>query len=118
MSHIQAYWAAVKEQAAAMSDEYYYLVSVHNPARCVVGGSVVQVSKQKAAELLVETTHRIATDEEVAAYLAHEEQQRAKYAEIEQQRRVNLAGYYSNAAATDAASQKHQSQKPKAKTTE
>jgi hypothetical protein len=113
MSQIQAFWAAVKEQTAALSEDFYYLISVDNPTRCVVGGSVVQVSKQKAAELLVAKTHRIATDEEIAAYLKYEEEQRAKYAEIEQRRLMNFAAYNPNALF-----QKPQAPKPRAKTTE
>ena len=91
--NIRAYWAAVRKETEALTEPFYYLMSVEDPTRGLVGGVVVQVTKDAAAQALVKKTHRIATPEEVAASQKTEAAKREEYAEAER-RRMALLPFY------------------------
>jgi len=93
MLKIREFWAAVHEQAAALPEDWYYVISVDDPSRCVVGGVVSQVSRQTAAELLTSRTHRLATEEEIERHLRHEQEERERYMEAEQRRMMQFQAY-------------------------
>lgn len=88
--NLKQYWAAVVEQRAALSEDFPFLTSVHDPSRGYTGGSVVQMSKEAAAEALVKNTHRLSTAEEIEAYRKNEEAQRAHIEEMEMKRLAML----------------------------
>jgi len=58
--------------------EFLYVVSVEDKFRRITGGRMVQVSRSIAAALLDAGSHRIATDEETAAFEAEQEHKRLK----------------------------------------
>ena len=93
MLKTREFWAAVREQAAALPEDWYYVISVDDPSRCVVGGAVSQVSRQAAAELIVARTHRLATAEEIEQHLRHEQEERERYMEAEQRRIAQFHPY-------------------------
>ncbi|CAB4130813.1 hypothetical protein UFOVP130_36 [uncultured Caudovirales phage] len=87
--NIKAFWAAVRHEAEALTDEFYYLMSLTDPTRGLVGGVVVQASKATAAQALVQKTHRLATSEEIAAWDAAETEKRKGY-EAQEAKRMSL----------------------------
>ena len=92
--NIKAFWAAVREHSAALTDEFYYLMSLTDPTRGLVGDVVVHVTREAAAKALVQKTHRLATPEEVAAWEAAERKKRAGYEESEQRRLMQTVPLY------------------------
>lgn len=88
MTNIREYWAAVRRETANLP-EFPWVTSLDDPSRGMVGGCTTQVSRETAGELLVQKSHRIASEEEVAAFWKRCEEQAAKYAEIERKRLLN-----------------------------
>ena|SRR5579884_3598478 len=58
--------------------EFLYVVSVEDKSRGIMGGRMTHVSRGIAAGLLDAGSHRIATDDEVTAHEAQEEEKRLK----------------------------------------
>lgn len=94
MSNVAAFWAAVKREASGISEPFAYLMSLDDVSRGMVGGVVCHVSREKAAECIVNKSHRLATEAEIDAYLKAEEKRGREYAEIEA-RRLMLNPAYS-----------------------
>ena len=56
--------------------EFVWLMSIEDATRGMTGGRMAQVGAQSAAQRLHAKSHRMATDEEIAAHLAKEDQAR------------------------------------------
>ena len=85
MADIRGYWAAVKREMVALPD-FPWVMSLDDPSKGMKGGCVSQVSRETAGELLVQKSHRIATEEEIAGFWKRCEDEAKKYAEIERRR--------------------------------
>lgn len=76
----QAYYAELKKQVAALDEQFpqgfCLLTSVANRDKGTVAGNTCEVANDNAARCLVEGTHRLAAQEEVADW--HEHQERNK----------------------------------------
>lgn len=76
----EAYYAEIKKQTAALAEQFpqgfCLLTSVANRDKGTVAGSVTEVANENAARCLVEQTHRMATDDEVAAWQDHQDRNR------------------------------------------
>jgi guanylate kinase len=68
------YFARLREHRAALEKQFpdgtLYLTSVQNAEKGTSEGSVAIVSTDVAARCLAESTHRIATDDEISAFKA------------------------------------------------
>ena len=88
----EEYYAAIRAQRVALDEKYpaghCHLTSVANRNKGTVDGSVTEVANDNAARCLVEATHRLATDDEVAEW--HEHQQRN--AQASQSKEFELRG--------------------------
>ena len=73
MADLKKYWQALRAIEESLP-EFVWLVSVDNPAKGQVGGSMVEVAAALAAKLLYTKSHRPATEEETQAHLAQQEQ--------------------------------------------
>ncbi|HZT32683.1 MAG TPA: hypothetical protein VFA33_22525 [Bryobacteraceae bacterium] len=74
----EEYYGAVRQQTAALNERFpqgfCYLCSIANRDRGTVDGSVTEAANDNAARCLVERTHRLATDDEVAEWHGHQQQ--------------------------------------------
>ncbi|MDE2103012.1 MAG: hypothetical protein KGL39_37555 [Patescibacteria group bacterium] len=86
MADVKAFWGAVKETASRLPDECYYVVSLEKPSRGITGGTICHVTRECAARLLVEETHRLAEPAEVQKYLAAQEVAAGENAKKERER--------------------------------
>lgn len=92
--NLKEYWAAVNETAAKLPPgDSLYVTSIDNRrfAGGVRGGVMCEVLRKKAAELIVQGTHRISTAEELAAYQAESKTRAEEIADKEYQRKQNFA---------------------------
>ena len=95
MSQAKRFYDLVREQRMKLADtgkEYFFVTSQEAPQQNVTSGAVFEVSRDIAAELLVKGTHRLSTEEEVAASHKADEERRAEYTEIER-KRIELLGF-------------------------
>lgn len=72
MNDTREYFAAVRDLEAKIEPDFVFMVSLDRPRRHMKGGVVVEVSRRKAAELLADETHRLATAEESEAERANQ----------------------------------------------
>ncbi len=79
MFEIRDYWRQVRTVEASL-DADVYLMSIGDPLRGLVGGSVAQVGRESAARLIVEKKFRLATAAEITA---HHEAARGKQEGLE-----------------------------------
>jgi hypothetical protein len=86
MVNLRRHWAAVRDAAAQIPDEFVYVISLDDPSRGCVGGSIAHVSRDVAARLIVDKTHRLAEKDETSAYLKQEEEKRRGYIRTEERR--------------------------------
>jgi hypothetical protein len=88
MNNIQSYWAdvraeeasvrkAISEQPSQPTDDSVFITSVKNRRANTVPGDVVLVTIPLAGKCIVEQTHRLSNDEEIAAYRAEHARRRA-----------------------------------------
>jgi hypothetical protein len=94
MLDIKRHWAAVREAAAQIPEEFTYVISLDDSTRGCVGGVVCHVSREVAGRCIVEKTHRLATKEEIAGYLKAEEERRRDYMASERRRMQMLPFAY------------------------
>ncbi len=73
MADLRKYWQELRSIEAGLQ-EFVWLMSVANPPKGQVGGSMVQVAAALAAKLLYAKSHRLATDEETEAHLSQQEE--------------------------------------------
>jgi hypothetical protein len=82
MPNINEYWAKVRELREKLKEQYpdgyCFLVSMHKLDKNTKGGIIVQVSVDRAAELLADDTHRPPTKDELAAYQSAQERERER----------------------------------------
>ena len=86
MADVKAFWGAVKETASRLTEDCYYVISLDKPSRGVTGGTICHVTRESAARLLVEETHRLAEPAEVQKYLSAQETAAVEYAKKERER--------------------------------
>lgn len=89
---VTRYWVLVrtKREELAERGQFHFLVSIDDPQKNTTGGTIIEAETAIAAECLVRGTHRLATDDEVAAYRAEEERRRQEILEAERRRREEL----------------------------
>jgi hypothetical protein len=73
MADLRKYWQELRAIEAGL-EEFVWLMSVANPSKGQVGGSMVEVAAALAAKLLYAKSHRLATDEETEAHLSQQEE--------------------------------------------
>lgn len=69
---IKQRWAEIHAEAATIAAPEVYVVSKSRRDKFVQAGKVFKVKRILAAKLLVEDTHELATEEQIAAYDAAE----------------------------------------------
>ncbi len=67
MPDLRKYWEEIRAIEKTLSD-FVWLMSLDNPSRGQVGGSIAEVSGNTAAKLLHARSHRLATDDEIGAH--------------------------------------------------
>jgi len=67
-----------EELAKANPSGFLYVISLDSLERNSVGGSICEVSIADAARLMIEGTHRVTTEEELAAYRAQQDAVRVR----------------------------------------
>jgi len=87
---ISEYWAGVRESAVGLPEETW-LISLDNREKGSTSGRVVQATRDTAAKLIFERTHRVATENEIRAYLSEQEKVREGILEAEYQRKQHFA---------------------------
>jgi hypothetical protein len=84
---LQAYWAGIKQQRAALDVAYpcgsVTLVSIANADKGTVAGNVTEVANDNAARCLAEGTHQIASEEDIEGWKARQEDNRRLSSEVE-----------------------------------
>lgn len=71
MRDLRAYWQEIRALEKSLP-QFVWLMSLDNPKRGMVGGRMAEVGAEQAAPLLHAGSHRRATDEEIDAHLARE----------------------------------------------
>ena len=109
MADVKMYWALVAEQRAKLlnslgvspgnlsradiahiatsSDRAVFIISVDRPLEGINGGSTCAATVEIAARRIVEATHRLATEEEIANFHADQRKRERLCAEIEHRKR-------------------------------
>ena len=75
MRDLRQYWQEVRTLERSLP-EFVWLMSIEDAKRGMVGGRMAQVGAAQAAQLLHANSYRKATEEEIAAHLAKEDQAR------------------------------------------
>jgi hypothetical protein len=75
MADLKQYWQEVRALERSLP-EYLWLMSIDDAKRDMVGGRMAEVGAAQAAQRLHARSHRMATDDEIAAHLAKEDQAR------------------------------------------
>jgi hypothetical protein len=75
MRDLRQYWQEVRALERSLP-EFLWLMSLDDAKRGMVGGRMAEVAAAQAAQLLHSRSHRMATDEEIAAHLEKEDQVR------------------------------------------
>jgi hypothetical protein len=77
MRDVKQYWQEVRALERSLP-EFVWLMSVPDAKRGNVGGRMAEVGAAQAAQLLHANSYQRATEEEIAAHLATEEQTRRR----------------------------------------
>ena len=77
MRDLRRYWQEIRAVEKTLPP-FPWLVSLDDPKRGWIGGRMVEVSAVQAAQLLHTKSHRLATEEEIAAHLEQENEKRRK----------------------------------------
>jgi hypothetical protein len=78
---LKKYWQEIASIGKDLPD-FVWVMSLENKARGQVGGSIAEVNRDVAARLVHAKSHRLATEEEIAAHLkAREEARRTRFEE-------------------------------------
>ncbi|MGA3189238.1 MAG: hypothetical protein ABSF22_19200 [Bryobacteraceae bacterium] len=75
MRDLKVYWQEVRTLERTLP-EFVWLMSIEDRKRGMVGGRMAEVGAEPAAKLLHAKSHRMATEEEIAAHLVKEDQAR------------------------------------------
>jgi hypothetical protein len=75
MRDLRQYWQEVRALERSLP-AFVWLMSIDDAKRGMVGGRMAEVGAAAAAQLLHAKSYRMATDDEIAAHLAKEEQAR------------------------------------------
>jgi hypothetical protein len=75
MMDVKKYWEEVRAIEGSLPD-YVWMVSVVDLLRGRVGEAIVEVGAALAAKLLIERSHRVATEDEVRAHKESEDAQK------------------------------------------
>jgi len=75
MRDLRQYWQEVRTLERSLP-EFVWLMSISDAKRGMVGGRMAQVGAAQAAQLLHVNAYRMATEDEIAAHLAKEDQAR------------------------------------------
>lgn len=75
MRDLRQYWQEVRTLERSLP-EFVWLMSNEDKKRGMVGGRMAEVGAAQAAQLLHANTYRMATEDEIAAHLAKEDQAR------------------------------------------
>jgi hypothetical protein len=67
MPDLKKYWQEIRAIERSLAKDVW-LMSLENRARGQVAGSIAEVAAEAAAKLLHGKSHRLATDEEIAAH--------------------------------------------------
>jgi hypothetical protein len=73
MPDLKRFWQDVRAIERSLP-KFSWLVSIENEERGHVGGRIAEVPAGQAALLLHEKSHRVATEEEIGAHHAQEEE--------------------------------------------
>jgi hypothetical protein len=77
MRDVRQYWQEVRTLERSLP-EFVWLMSLDDAKRGMVGGRMAEVGAAAAAQLLHARSYRKATEEEIAAHLAKEDQARRR----------------------------------------
>jgi len=88
MPNVKQYWADVRAIEWTLP-EFPFLTSLDDPTRGLVGGRVVQMSRERAAQMIHERRFRLSTEEEIAAHEA-ESRRRQRAAREEELRKAGI----------------------------
>ena len=72
MPDLRIYWHEVRSLQQTLP-EFVWLTSLEDARRGMPGGRMAEVGAERAAQLLIAKSHRVATEEEVAEHLAKED---------------------------------------------
>jgi hypothetical protein len=86
MRDFMQYWQEIRAIQSQLPD-FVWLVSVEDAVSRLVGGCIVEAAAELAARLLHSKSHRLATEQEVAAMRAKEEATKRDLAQQELRRR-------------------------------
>jgi hypothetical protein len=75
MRDLRQHWQEVRALERSLP-EFVWLMSIDDAKRGMVGGRMAEVGAAQAAQLLHKKSHRMATDSEISAHLAKEDQAR------------------------------------------
>lgn len=75
MRDLRQYWQEIHSIERSLP-QFAWLMSLEDPKRGCVGGRMAEVGAAQAAQLLHAKSYRMATEEEIAAHLAKEDQAR------------------------------------------
>jgi predicted dinucleotide-binding enzyme len=75
MRDLRVYWQEVRALQQTLP-EFVWLMSLEDAARGMTGGRMAQLGAAAAAQRLHAKSHRMATEEEIAAHLVKEDQAR------------------------------------------
>ena len=75
MRDLRQYWQEIRALQRKLP-QFVWLMSLEDARRGMVGGRMAEVQAAQAAQLLHAKSHRMATEDEIAAYLATQEQAR------------------------------------------
>ena len=73
MPDLKKYWQEIRAIEKSLPAEVW-LVSLHSLAKGQVGGAIVEVAAAVAAKLLHAKSQRLATDDEIEAHKAHQDE--------------------------------------------
>lgn len=90
---IQAYYKDVRklekkyeEEVAPKHGGVVYVTSRYHREKNSVEGRTLSATPWNAARVVTDDTHRLATEDEIKAFLAHQETERVKHTKMEQTR--------------------------------
>src|ERR1700676_4313525 len=75
MRDLRQYWQEVRALERTLP-QFVWLMSLEDAKRGMVGGRMAEVGAAQAATLLHTSSHRLATEDEIAAHKIHEDQAR------------------------------------------
>lgn len=87
MADLQTYYQDIRAKRAELTkdfiDGWCMVMSVYNREKNSTAGTLTQVSVERAAQVITDGTHRLASDAEIATYTKAQEEQRAVIAAAE-----------------------------------